>query len=109
MAEKPTTEFGQRKRVAIQTARPVKRSKHVALLLMGTFAIGSGAYALMPSENCEQNRPGMAATPNARHVDHPVEAAAGPAGHRRAAVSSVVIPHQAVPRPALRPIPLQAA
>jgi hypothetical protein len=60
MAEKPTTEFGQRKRVAIQTARPVKRSKHVALLLMGTFAIGSGDYALMPSENCEQNRPGMA-------------------------------------------------
>jgi hypothetical protein len=46
MAEKPTTEFGQRKRVAIQTAQPVKRSKHVALLLMGTFAIGSGAYAL---------------------------------------------------------------
>ena len=61
MAEKPTTEFGQRKRVAIQTARPVKRSKHVALLLMGTFAIGGGAYALMPGENCEPNRPGMAA------------------------------------------------
>jgi len=60
MAEKATTEFGQRKRVAIQTAQPVKRSKHVALLLMGTFAIGSGAYALMPGENCEQNRPGMA-------------------------------------------------
>ena len=28
---------------------------------MGTLAVGGGAYALMPSENCEPNRPGMAA------------------------------------------------
>jgi hypothetical protein len=39
----------------------VKRSGHVALLLMGTFAVGGGAYALMPSERCEPNPPGMAA------------------------------------------------
>jgi hypothetical protein len=38
----------------------VKRSGHVALLLMGTFAVGGGAYALMPRETCEPNRPGMA-------------------------------------------------
>jgi hypothetical protein len=61
MAEKPNLEFGRRKPVAIQSTVPVKRSSHVALLLMGTFAIGGGAYALMPGESCEPNRPGMAA------------------------------------------------
>jgi type IV secretory pathway TrbL component len=61
MAEKPDREFGRRKPVAIQATVPVKRSSHVALLLMGTFAIGGGAYALTPGENCGQSRPGMAA------------------------------------------------
>jgi hypothetical protein len=61
MAELPNKEFGRRRPVAVQPARPVKRSNHVALLLMGTFAIGGGAYALMPRENCGQNQPGMAA------------------------------------------------
>jgi hypothetical protein len=61
MAEKPDREFGRRKPVAIQSTVPVKRSNHVALLLMGTFAMGGGAYALMPGETCEQSRPGMAA------------------------------------------------
>jgi hypothetical protein len=61
VAEKPNREFGRRKPIATQTAVPVKRSNHVALLLMGTIAIGGGAYALMPGENCEQGRPGMAA------------------------------------------------
>jgi hypothetical protein len=60
MAEKPATEFGTRKPVAIRPAQPVKRGQ-VALLLMGTLTVGGGAYALMPSENCEPNRPGMAA------------------------------------------------
>jgi hypothetical protein len=32
----------------------------VALLLMGSFAIGGGAYALMPGENCKPVAPGMA-------------------------------------------------
>jgi hypothetical protein len=54
-------EFGKRRPVAIQTTAPVKRSHHVALLLMGTFAVGGGAYALMPGETCAPNRPGMAA------------------------------------------------
>jgi hypothetical protein len=60
MAEKPTREFGRRRPVTVPAAQPVKRSGHVALLLMGTFAIGGGAYALMPKENCDPNRPGMA-------------------------------------------------
>ena len=60
MADKPTSEFGTRKPAAIRPAQPVKRGQ-VALLLMGTLAVGGGAYAMMPSENCEPNRPGMAA------------------------------------------------
>ena len=53
-------EFGRRRPVAIQSAAPVKRSHHVALLLMGSFAIGGGAYALMPGESCGPGQPGMA-------------------------------------------------
>jgi len=55
MAQNPRQEFGKRRPVTVQparTAQPVKRSGHVALLLMGTFAVGGGAYALMPRENC---------------------------------------------------------
>jgi hypothetical protein len=59
MPERPLKEFGKR-RPAIPTAQPVKRSGHVALLLMGTFAIGGGAFALMPRENCGSSQPGMA-------------------------------------------------
>ena len=39
---------------------PVKRSGHVALLVMGTMAVGGGAFALMPRENCQPTSPGMA-------------------------------------------------
>ena len=60
MAETPNREFGGRKPVAIRPPQPVKRGQ-VALLLMGTLAVGGGAYALMPSEHCEPNPPGMAA------------------------------------------------
>jgi hypothetical protein len=60
MAEKPASEFGKRRPAAIQPAQPVKRGQ-VALLLMGTLAVGGGAYALMPGENCEPTQPGMAA------------------------------------------------
>jgi hypothetical protein len=61
MAKEPAREFGKRRPAPIPTAAPpVKRSSHVALLLMGTMAVGGGAYALMPGENCGP-RPGMAA------------------------------------------------
>ena len=65
MANQPTREFGKRRPVTIPTAQPVKRSNHVALLLMGTFAVGGAAYVLMPSENCGQ-RPGVAPGSNAQ-------------------------------------------
>lgn len=60
MATKPNPEFGKRRPAPPQPAAPPKRSNHVALLLMGTFAVGGGAYALMPRENCATDRPGMA-------------------------------------------------
>ena len=54
-------EFGKRKPAApVVASPPVKRSRHVALLVMGTMAVGSGAFALMPRENCQPNSPGMA-------------------------------------------------
>jgi hypothetical protein len=62
MENRPTNEFGKRRpsTVAPTGAHPVKRSRHVALLLMGTLAVGGGASAMMGSRNCEPNEPGMA-------------------------------------------------
>jgi hypothetical protein len=72
MGDKPNQEFGKRNRVSVPASpRPVpppaKRSGHVALLLMGTFAVGSAAYTLMPSRTCEQpsNAYGASPTQNA--------------------------------------------
>ena len=58
MANKSDKDFGKRKPVSVPASPrpappPAKRSGHVALLLMGTFAVGSAAYTLMPSRNCE--------------------------------------------------------
>ncbi|MCC8968367.1 hypothetical protein H8A95_40285, partial [Bradyrhizobium sp. Pear76] len=55
MARKPNPEFGKRRPV-VPAVRPrpdspSKRSNHVALLVMGTLAVGGGAYALMPRQN----------------------------------------------------------
>jgi hypothetical protein len=64
----PPNEFGKRRRPAVATAEPVKRSGHVALLLMGTLAVGGSAYALTTRRSCEPTAPGMAAPalPDAR-------------------------------------------
>jgi hypothetical protein len=63
MAKKPAHEFGKRRPapVAPIASPPAKRSGHVALLLMGTLAVGGGAYALIPGENCQPTAPGVAA------------------------------------------------
>jgi hypothetical protein len=60
-----TPEFGKRQ-PALPPAPGPKRSNHVALLVMGTLAIGGGASALM-GDNCAPAPPGMAgpATPQA--------------------------------------------
>jgi uncharacterized membrane protein YgcG len=64
-SKKPPQEFGKRKPVVARPVRPgppAKRSGHVALLLMGTFAVGTAGYALMPGDHCE--RPPNVATPS---------------------------------------------
>lgn len=59
MTDQPKKDFGKRKPVQpMHEESPArKRSNHVALLLMGTMALGGGAYALMPSEQCDPSRP----------------------------------------------------
>jgi hypothetical protein len=62
----PPAEFGKRKPVVapVPPSPPVKRSRHVALLMMGTFAVGGGAYALMPRENCQPANAAAVAGPS---------------------------------------------
>jgi hypothetical protein len=60
MPDKPI-EFGKRRPTHLPPAPGPKRSHHVALLLMGTFAVGGTAYALMPRETCAPPSPGIAA------------------------------------------------
>ena len=64
MPDEPIKEFGRRGPQQAEPAAPVKRSHHVALLLMGTIAVGGSAYALMPPENCPPEQPGMNAAPS---------------------------------------------
>jgi hypothetical protein len=57
------TEFGKRRPMLPAQPAP-KRSGHVALLVMGTLAVGGGAYALISGESCAPPAPaapGMAA------------------------------------------------
>ncbi|MDA9466923.1 hypothetical protein [Bradyrhizobium sp. CCBAU 53415] len=68
MAGKPSRkEFGKRQPAAEPPSPrpPVKRSGHVALLVMGTLAVGTTAYTLMPRQNCEPPPPGTEAAAQA--------------------------------------------
>jgi hypothetical protein len=61
---RPSSEFGKRRPASPQATPPSKRSGHVALLVMGTLAVGSTAYTLMPRERClpgQPTPPGIAA------------------------------------------------
>ncbi|MHC4044683.1 hypothetical protein [Bradyrhizobium sp. 23AC] len=59
MADKPPNkQFGKRRprlpqSLPLPAKEPVKRSGHVALLVMGTLAVGTTAYTMMPRQNCE--------------------------------------------------------
>jgi hypothetical protein len=82
MSNKPITQFGKREAaLAVQRAGPTKRSGHVALLLAGTVAVGGGAYALMPGENCAPNQPGMAAPGPAQAGCSPRGSSSSSGGH----------------------------
>lgn len=62
MADKPPSQFGKRTPSVPSTpAPPAKRSREVVLLVMGTIAVGSTAYALMPRE-CTPAPPGTMPT-----------------------------------------------
>ena len=54
----PNKDFGKRRvrlpePLPLPAKEPVKRSGHVALLVMGTIAVGTTAYTLMPRQTCE--------------------------------------------------------
>src|SRR5262249_24779586 len=59
MSNRPQHQFGQRRpQQRLPDAAPApKRSRHVALLVMGTMAVAGGAYALMGSEGCRPPPP----------------------------------------------------
>src|ERR1700684_3837425 len=62
----PPPDFGKRKPSTPAVASPpVKRSRHVALLLTGTLAVGGTAYAVMPPrQNCGPASPAASAAPS---------------------------------------------
>jgi hypothetical protein len=64
MPEKAKQEFGKRRQVSVPPSPvlPPKRSNHVALLVMGTLAVGGTAYALMPRECTPAAEPGTMPT-----------------------------------------------
>ncbi|MDA9519162.1 hypothetical protein XI06_02055 [Bradyrhizobium sp. CCBAU 11434] len=63
MANKPPSqEFGKRRPrlpadLPLPPREPVKRSGHVALLVMGTIAVGTTAFTLTPRRNCDPTPP----------------------------------------------------
>ncbi|MCW5704610.1 MAG: hypothetical protein AB7I42_28460 [Bradyrhizobium sp.] len=64
MTKKPPTEFGRRRPsvpASPTQGSPSKRSHEVVLLVMGTIAVGSAAYALMPRQ-CTPAEPGTIPT-----------------------------------------------
>jgi hypothetical protein len=64
MADKPPTQFERRSRGSAPPSRPKpppKRSHEVVLLVMGSIAVGSTAYALMPRQ-CTPAEPGTMPT-----------------------------------------------
>jgi hypothetical protein len=75
-------DFGKRRPAPVQTGSPpVKRSRHVALLLTGTLAVGGSAYAMMPRNTCEPNSPGMAAPSASATACAPRTSSSGGGGH----------------------------
>lgn len=67
MTDKGKPDFGKRRQVSVPPSQPRapqpqgKRSNHVALLVMGTLAVGGTAYSLMPRE-CAPGQPGTMPT-----------------------------------------------
>jgi len=68
MPDKPRPkDFGKRRPrlpadLPLPPREPVKRSGHVALLVMGTIAVGTTAFMLMPRRNCDPSPPAATAS-----------------------------------------------
>ena len=78
MPDKPRPkDFGKRRPrlpadLPLPPREPVKRSGHVALLVMGTIAVGTTAFMLMPRRNCDPT-PAAATVPGASVPGVPVQ------------------------------------
>ncbi|MBR2117331.1 MAG: hypothetical protein V4458_01005 [Pseudomonadota bacterium] len=70
----------------------MKRSSQVALLLMGTTAIGGTAYTMMPGENCSADRPAISSPGSPQANDcarrSGSSSSSGGGGHRSSGGSS---------------------
>jgi hypothetical protein len=61
MVDRPSNNFGKRRLAPLpDPSPPVKRSRHVALLMLGTMAVGGAAYGLTPRDSCQPTSPGIA-------------------------------------------------
>jgi hypothetical protein len=80
MTEKPKQQFGTRIPTVAPPSPPAKRSGHVALLVMGTIAVGSTAFVLMPRNNCQPTSPGMPAPSAAECQSHSSSSGGGSGG-----------------------------
>jgi len=58
-----------------------KRSSQIALLLMGTMAVGGGAYALMPHETCDPNQVAAPGQPRQECAQRSSSSSSGSGGH----------------------------
>ncbi|WP_257167148.1 hypothetical protein [Bradyrhizobium sp. SRS-191] len=85
-------EFGKRRPLPPPPPTPpVKRSGHVALLLMGTLAVGGTAYALMPrQQSCPEGAetPTMAGQPQTGECNSRRSSSSGGGGSGRWGFSS---------------------
>ncbi len=61
-------EFGKRRPTPLPPAPGPKRSNHVALLVMGTFAVGSAAFSTMQSKTCDPPLPPGVTAPASPNV-----------------------------------------
>ncbi|MCK1393104.1 hypothetical protein [Bradyrhizobium sp. 1] len=90
MADKPSSkQFGKRRPapVAPTSREPVKRSGHVALLVMGTIAVGTTAYTLMPRQHCEPS-PGALPGQTSTNCSNSSSSSGGSGGSRWSSRSS---------------------
>jgi hypothetical protein len=93
MTGNPDKQFGKRQPPPAEPAAPAKRSRHVALLLMGTMAVGGGAYAMMPRENCDPNNSALTSTQRAECQPRQSSSSSGGHGSSGGSSSDTAIGH----------------